>query len=494
MKKEIFEIGKRKFIKKGFLALLAGVGAAIISKIPFVRAVDYVKADNIELTNPLPVAQGGTGSATVGGARDNLDVKTIPNFGSGGAFLDGNLISERYTAEAGEVGLIDVGNSTAIYSTGEDSYGQGVVQTDILYNSTTEITSLLVEEVTKSTVTQGTVDVSFDAGLSWAAGKAIGSSITDFSGTSADGSDYKLKLKFTLGATYDSATAYMWVTTGSLNVVKRNAASCGTTSDALSFGGLSSAYLNTTEKWSGSSWVTTTALTQAKTYPAGCGTTAAALCMGGNTDSEVAQNVTEKWAGSSWVTTGVLTTTLHSMVGCGTTVAALAIGGLTGDSGADKQSKTEIWNGTSWATTTALTKAWYSKGGCGTTSAALVFGGISTGYSDSTEKWAGSSWVTTTVLSATTAYPSGCGTASAALCVGGNVGGAGIVKTEKWDGSVWITTSSLVQGRYVLSDGACGITSAALCFGGNDGEGTNYDTTERWMAAGLQKGFAAKIN
>ena len=380
--KESFDINKRKFIKKGFLAILAGVGAAILANTPFVKATNYL--NNISLGTALPIAQGGTASTSAGDARTALGVKDVIGFGRGGVLSDGNLIVERYSAEAGQVGLVDTGNSTAVYSTAEDSYGQGVVQTNILYNSTTVITSLLVEEITKSSVTQGTVDVSFDAGSSWAAGKAIGSEITDFTGTSADGSDYKLKLKFTLGATYDSATAFMWVTTGSLSEAKSYLAGCGTTVAALCFSGyFDSTRLNTTEKWDGSSWVTTSDLTEAKHAPGGCGTTAAALCFGG--DASPKTNTTEKWDGSSWATTGVLTTVKQELAGCGTTAAALCFGGDTGS----RTNITEKWSGSSWATTTTLTEVKSENAGCGTTAAALNFGGTSGAAVNTTEIWEG---------------------------------------------------------------------------------------------------------
>lgn len=74
---------------------------------------------------------------------------------------------------------------------------------------------------------------------------------------------------------------------------------------------------------------------------------------------------------------------------------------------------------------------------------------------------------------------SGCGTTSAALCLKTN--------TEKWNGSIWVTTSSPVAARNVSA--TCGTISDALTAAGND-----LSTAERWMAAGLQKGFAAKIN
>ena len=485
--KDYEDSDKRKFIKKGFLALLAGVGAAILANTPFVKATNYL--NNISLSTALPVAQGGTGSTTAAAARTSLGVKDVIGFGRGGVLADGNLIVEKYTAEGGQVGLIDVGNSTSVYSTADDSYNQGIVQTNILYNSTTEITALLVEEFTKSTVTQGTVDVSFDAGSSWSTGKAIGSSITSFTGTSADGSDYKLVLKFNLGATYDSSTAYMWVTTGSLNAKREAPGSCGTTAAALVCAGWSGAYMNSTEIWSGSAWATTGNKIKETYGPTSCGTTAAALCMGGITGApDYALDETEKWLVSSWATTGNLTENSGYLSSCGITAAALAFGGLTNNTAIVNTA--QKWTG-SWATTTSLLVVKRNLSACGITAAALNFGGSSSWSTplNTTEKWTGS-WATTTVMIIATNSMGACGTTAAALAFGGSTGGY-VDTTEIWNGSIWATTTALTEVKSI-SDAGVGTTSDALCIGGR--HSTQVATTERWLNSGLQKGFAAKIN
>ena len=91
---------------------------------------------------------------------------TIEGGGSSGlGFIDGGLevdaITELYTAAAGANGLVDVNNTTSVYDVTGDTYGQGVVQTERLYDSATAITSLLVNEITSLFVgTRGTVNVS----------------------------------------------------------------------------------------------------------------------------------------------------------------------------------------------------------------------------------------------------------------------------------------------------------------------------------------------
>ena len=58
------DVGKRKFIKKGFLAVLAGVGAAILAKTPFAKATGYLNNFTFkgyeEEVNALGDLGGGT--------------------------------------------------------------------------------------------------------------------------------------------------------------------------------------------------------------------------------------------------------------------------------------------------------------------------------------------------------------------------------------------------------------------------------------------------
>ena len=49
--KDVSDLEKRNFIKKGLLGLGFGASVALLSKIPFASAVDYVKAGNVEMTN-----------------------------------------------------------------------------------------------------------------------------------------------------------------------------------------------------------------------------------------------------------------------------------------------------------------------------------------------------------------------------------------------------------------------------------------------------------
>ena len=394
------------------------------------------------------------------------------------------MISELYNAAAGDAGLVDTANTTAIYDTTEDTYGEGIVQTNQLYQSATEITSLVVRELTSDKVaTRGTVDVSFDNGSSWStASNDMGDTITSFTGTASDGGTYKLKLKLTVGDSY--IDCYAWVTTSSLNAIVYQNSGCGTTSDALSFAGQTGGgvKLTKTEIWSGSSWATTSALNTARRNQTGCGTTSAALCIGNATSTEI-------WSGSSWATTNNLPTTTDELGSCGITSATLAMGGTTSGT---KVTTTNIWSGSSWETTGALTEAKLGISACGTTAAALCFGGDTGANVDTTEIWNGSSWATTTSLTEAKRLMGQVGDTSSALCFGGYLtSGYEPDTTEIWNGSSWSTTTALLVILRQMAP--AGTSTDALASGGWD-HTASVDTTERWLGIGIQKGFMCKIN
>lgn len=266
-----------------------------------------------------------------------------------------------------------------------------------------------------------------------------------------------------------------WTTTSALNEAKYSLAGCGTTTDALCFGGYTGTwYIDTTEIWNGSSWAITSNLTEDKSSLAGCGTTSDALCFGGYHVGSAFKDTTEIWNGSSWATTSSLTQSKSQFAGCGNISDALCFGGYNGT----RINITEIWSGSIWATTSSLNEGKNYLAGCGNTSNALCFGG-STTISDlvnTTEIWNGSSWTTTSSLNEAKNRLAGCGTTSDALCFGGEDGTVRVDTTEMWNGSSWAITSSLNQTKY--NSAGCGDVSDALCFGGYTG--AKIDITEIW--------------
>jgi len=90
-----------------------------------------------------------------------------------------------------------------------------------------------------------------------------------------------------------------WVTTSSLNTARYYLAGCGTTSDALSFGGGTGSSCGTTEKWNGEAWATTTSLIVTRQYVAGFGSGSADAIALGGTHSGIGSTTVERWNGSS---------------------------------------------------------------------------------------------------------------------------------------------------------------------------------------------------
>lgn len=274
-----------------------------------------------------------------------------------------------------------------------------------------------------------------------------------------------------------------WATTSALGVERSGGSGCGTTSDALFFGGsTATAVTGRNEKWSGAAWATTVSLAVMLDDLAGCGTTTDALSFGGKTDVDdtyqTQQTTTQKWSGSSWATTADLNTARFSLAGCGTTSAALSIcGRVVNISGPPLYVRTdypvkltEKWSGAAWATTTDALTARQDLAGFGTTSSALSVG------STATEIWDGSVWATTTAPIYMRDDLAGCGTTTAALNFGGTYGG--IVRTEVWDGSSWAITTQCNTARFDQS--GCGTASAALNFGGDTGAYVRQSTNEKW--------------
>jgi len=416
------------------------------------------------------------------------------------------IISELYTSQDGETGLVDLENSTSVYDEENSSYGQGIVQTKKLYHSDIEIEKLFLDEITKLCIsTKALVDISFDDGNTWDINNLLNQDIISFS-CNPDGGVYKLKLKFNLGSDYTIGGT--WTTTSNLNTVRYWLAGFGTTSNALSFGGglnipiIELIYIplsHTTEKWNGFSWATTGSLNTAKSALGGSGTTTLGLAYGGDTGSGgvvLVTNETEKWNGFSWATTGSLNTGRYGLSGCGSGTNHLCFGGSLTDT-LSPMENVEKWSGFSWSTTSSLINRITLSSGCGTTSAALRICGAgvgtgaggASGYKNTTECWNGSVWTTSSSLSESKCVLAATGTTTSALCVGGYYTSA-FDTTEIFNGSVWTTTSSLTVAK--TNPAACGSISDALCIGADVGILT--DLTEIWSHRGNQLGIFCLLN
>ena len=86
-----------------------------------------------------------------------------------------------------------------------------------------------------------------------------------------------------------SVPAYgVWITGGSLATARSGLAGAGTQTAGLSFGGLTTTRVGTTEEYNGTSWSAGGSLATARGYLAGAGTQTAGLSFGGYNGSSLA--------------------------------------------------------------------------------------------------------------------------------------------------------------------------------------------------------------
>ena len=155
--------------------------------------------------------------------------------------------------------------------------------------------------------------------------------------------------------------------------------SCGTTANALAFGGNTGSPTTATEEWTGAgapqgAWTTISSLNIAREGLAGAGIYTSALVFGGEIPPSGVSGDTESWNGSSWTDLNNLNTSRRTMAGAGASnTSALAFGGW----GPSIYDNTETWNGTNWTEVNDLNtgRVKIDNAGCGTQTSALLAGG-----------------------------------------------------------------------------------------------------------------------
>ena len=218
-------------------------------------------------------------------------------------------------------------------------------------------------------------------------------------------------------------------------------------------------------------WTAVNSMNTARRWLAGAGISTDALSFGGNTsasDPGSPSVVTESWDGSSWSAENNLNTARYGISGSGIAAAAVSFGGLVGGS---PSAITETWNGTSWSSANNLNTARYAMGGVGSSSSTIAFGGVAGGASAVTESWNGTSWSSENNLNTARNSLAGAGTASDALSIGGSTNAV-----ERWNGTTWVAKTALGTSRQQL--GASGSANDALSYGGFTG--SNSAVTERY--------------
>ena len=319
-----------------------------------------------------------------------------------------------------------------------------------------------------------------------------------------------------------------WTEVGDVNQERMDLASCGTTTNALAFGGFDTASLAVTENYNGTSWTELADLATARYALGGTGSTPAALAIGGYITT--VQSVTEEWniatdftkqnlgqvyynsttntfkvtktvfGTGAWASGGNMPLARDSHAGFGTQTATGAVGGRTtpGPSPALTTSVNTFveYDGSSWTSGPTINQQRWLGEASGTLTSAILYTGGNPGSNNTitnVEIWNGSGWTETTDINTARRSLGGAGISStAALAYGGrDTGGSStppVAITESWNGSSWTEVADLNTAR-AYNTGS-GTTTSAIYAGGHDGTASSaksevYDGTSWTETANL---------
>ena len=190
------------------------------------------------------------------------------------------------------------------------------------------------------------------AGGTWASGGSAntGRSYGGSSGTSKDSAMYFGG--YTVPTNYAQTEVYNGTTWTEVNDLNNSRTSVGgfgnSVTAATAFGGdefpaPSPRYLTDVENWNGTSWTTGTAIPTATQQMNGAGTQTAGLAIGGASSTAIL-NTSYEYDGSTWTAGGTMgTARSFARLGCGTQTAALVAGGTP-----PFTANTELYNGSTW--------------------------------------------------------------------------------------------------------------------------------------------------
>ena len=304
---------------------------------------------------------------------------------------------------------------------------------------------------------------------------------------------------------------------GDLGTAVRDAVSANNpsqgTSNALNFGGFSTAYTSVTETWTttpaalfkktvegqlffnsttntfketitdipSGTWASGTSFPQAVTEKGG----AASSNSNGVFGAESPVAATFEYDGTSWTAGGTQNTSRQAnYFGTGSSTAAIFAGGSVPPS---RTANAETYNGSSFTEVSDLNSARsvLAAGPAGTqTSAIAGTGGTGPGSNDGSvlsESWNGSAWTETADLNTSRRLAGQMGASNtSSLIVGGALTspGARTANTEVWNGSSWTEVNNLNSARNNLA--GAGNVSVGIAFGGNENSPPYSAKTEAW--------------
>ena len=268
---------------------------------------------------------------------------------------------------------------------------------------------------------------------------------------------------------YSIQGAGAWAAGGNTNTAVDLAGYCGTQTAAMYFGGRNTVTTATvtSETYNGTAWTETADLTTPTYQNAGFGTTTAAISTGG-LPPPAANDNTFTYNGTSWTAANGMQTNKRDIHGTGTQTAGMIAGGTPGPVNAQL---VEIYDGTSWTEANDLLTGRWGIPVVGITTAALAIGG-NDGAPRGTvivEEYNGTSWSEENNMNQAKYWSGGAGTTTAALLFAGDdeAGGVPVTKTaESWNGTSWTSIADLATARTAVCSGQASSNTAALCFGG----------------------------
>ena len=272
----------------------------------------------------------------------------------------------------------------------------------------------------------------------------------------------------------------MWVSGGNVNTARRGHLGLGTSHAAAIAAGYSTGFIQTTEKYDGTTWSAGNNIgTTAQYGAAAIGTQTAGLKGGGNSNgSATGTTTTEKYDGTTWSASVAMDTARVAAAACGTQTAALISGGLHTP---NILSSSSYWNNTSWVSAGAMPAVKNAHISGGTQSSGYAIAG-DTDNTDGSQvatvfTYNGSSWSTGTACGTAARHCGGGGGSSSILKHGGGATATPITTSELWNGTTWTTTDSMSAARNY--QGAAGDAYYGLAIAGYTGA-ANLGSTERY--------------
>ena len=263
-----------------------------------------------------------------------------------------------------------------------------------------------------------------------------------------------------------------WSSGGDLNTARYALGGAGLTPQAnIVFGGEGQGTGNQaiTESYNGTSWTELNDMPAGRSFNAGVGTSTAAVSFGGVAPGAV--DSVYEWNGSTWSSNpNAYPAAYYSMAAAGTATAAIISGGNPA------QTVVNTFDGTSFTSSTAMNTGRRGHGSVGTTTANLVTCGEAPRTAN-TELWNGSSWTEVNDYPAATQDLSVWGTSTSALGAAG-YDTANSANSASWDGTSWTETADIANARNGCQTGGIGSDNTEGLIAGGDNSGKKTFTEE----------------